>query len=217
MSFPEKQVPKERMQKMKVGIFGGTFNPIHKGHTQAAYAFFECVKPDKLFVIPTKIPPHKAIKGDDDPEIRLSMTKRAFSEKKEYEGKIEVSDLEIRSEGKSYTYYTLQKIKAMGFDEIYLYCGTDMLLSFDTWFRFADILSECTLAYASSLESAPAQVHEKIAMLRERYGAKILEIPLEPIEISSSEIRAMIREGKDVSAYLSDCVRDFISERGLYQ
>ena len=208
---------KERMQKMKVGIFGGTFNPIHKGHTEAAYAFWGAVHPDKLFVIPTKIPPHKAIKGDDDPEIRLEMTKRAFSEKKEYEGKIEVSDIEIRSEGKSYTYYTLQKFKAMGFDEIYLYCGTDMLLSFDSWFRFEDILADCTLAYASRLESECPQAQEKIAMLRERYGAKILEIPLTPIEISSSEIREMIREGKDVSAYLSDSVIDFISERGLYQ
>ncbi|MBQ3490380.1 MAG: nicotinate (nicotinamide) nucleotide adenylyltransferase [Clostridia bacterium] len=202
---------------MKVGIFGGTFNPIHKGHTEAAYAFFRYVSPDKLFVIPTKIPPHKAIKGDDDPEIRLEMTKLAFSEKKEYEGKIEVSDLEIRSEGKSYTYYTLQKIKAMGFDEIYLYCGTDMLLSFDTWFRFEDILSECTLAYASRLESDCAEAREKIAMFRERYGAKILEIPLCPIEISSSEIRNMIREGKDTSAFLSPCVIDFIRKGGLYQ
>lgn len=202
---------------MKLGIFGGTFNPIHKGHTQAAYAFFECVNPDKLFVIPTKIPPHKAIKGDDDPEIRLEMTRRAFSENKEYEGKIEVSDIEIRSEGKSYTYYTLQKFKVMGFDEIYLYCGTDMLLSFDTWFRFEDILADCTLAYASRLESDCTEASEKIAMLRERYGAKILEIPLNPIEISSSEIREMVREGKDASAYLCASVQDFISERGLYK
>ncbi len=202
---------------MRVGIFGGTFNPIHKGHEEAACAFFKCVNPDKLFVIPTKIPPHKAIKGDDDPEIRLEMAKRAFSEKKEYKGKIEVSDIEIRSEGKSYTYYTLQKIKEMGFDEIYLYCGTDMLLSFDTWFRFGDILSECTLAYASRLESDCKEAREKIKMLRERYGARILEIPLSPIEISSSEIRDMIRAGRDASAFLSPCVKDFISERGLYQ
>jgi nicotinate-nucleotide adenylyltransferase len=202
---------------MKVGIFGGTFNPIHKGHTEAAYAFLRCAKPDKLFVIPTKIPPHKAITADDDPAIRLEMTARAFSENKEYEGRIEVSDIEIRSEGKSYTYYTLQKLKAMGFDEFYLYCGTDMLMSFDTWFRFEDILSMCTLAYASRLENAGPEVSEKIAMLRERYGANILEIPLEPIEISSSEIREMIRDGKDASAYLSPAVIDFIRERGLYR
>ena len=202
---------------MKVGIFGGTFNPIHKGHTEAAYAFLRCVNPDKLLVIPTKIPPHKAIKGDDDPEIRLEMTSRAFSEDGEYDVRIEVSDIEIRSEGKSYTYYTLQKLKSMGYDDFYLYCGTDMLLSFDTWFRFEDILSMCTLAYASRLENACPEASEKIAMLRERYGARILEIPLDPIEISSSEIREMIHKGEDASAYLSPAVLRFIDERGLYR
>ena len=202
---------------MKVGIFGGTFNPIHKGHTEAAYAFLRCVEPDRLFVIPTKIPPHKAITAHDDPQIRLEMTRRAFSENKEYEDRITVSDIEIRSEGKSYTYYTLQKMKEMGFDEFYLYCGTDMLLSFDTWFRFEDILSMCTLAYASRLETACPQAKEKIEMLRERYGARIIEIPLDPIEISSSEIREMIGKGEDASAYLSPAVLDYIARGGLYQ
>lgn len=202
---------------MKVGIFGGTFNPIHKGHLEAACAFLRCVEPDKLFVIPTKIPPHKAITAQDDPEIRLEMTKRAFLENAEFEGRIEVSDLEIRSEGKSYTYYTLQKLKSMGFEDFYLYCGTDMLLSFDTWFHFRDILSMCTLAYASRLENASPEATEKIAMLRERYGARIVEIPLDPIEISSSEIREMIQRGEDASAYLSPAVLEFIYERGLYQ
>ena len=202
---------------MKVGIFGGTFNPIHKGHTEAALAFLETVSPDRLLVIPTKVPPHKAIKGEDDPEIRLEMTKRAFAEYPAYAGSIEVSDIEIRSEGKSYTYYTLQKIKAMGYDDIYLYCGTDMLLSFDSWFRFEDILKDCTLAYASRLEKADASVSEKMEMLRSRYGARILEIPLDPIEISSSEIREMVKMGKDTSAFLSPAVIGFIEERGLYR
>ena len=202
---------------MKVGIFGGTFNPIHKGHTEAAYAFLRCINPDKLLVIPTKIPPHKAIKGDDDPEIRLEMTGRAFSEDGESDARIEVSDIEIRSEGKSYTYYTLQKLKSMGYDDFYLYCGTDMLLSFDSWFRFEDILSMCTLAYASRLENACPEASQKIAMLRERYGARILEIPLDPIEISSSEIREMIHEGDDASEFLSPAVLRFIEERGLYR
>ena len=202
---------------MKVGIFGGTFNPIHKGHTEAAYAFLRCVNPDKLLVIPTKIPPHKAIKGDDDPEIRLEMTRRAFSENGEYDKRVEVSDIEIRSEGKSYTYYTLQKLKSMGYDDFYLYCGTDMLLSFDSWFRFEDILSMCTLAYASRLESACPEASEKITMLRECYGARILEIPLDPIEISSSEIREMIHKGEEAAAYLSSPVLRFIDERGLYR
>ena len=92
-----------------------------------------------------------------------------------------------------------------------------MLLSFDSWFRFEDILSMCTLAYASRLESACPEASEKIAMLRERYGARILEIPLDPIEISSSEIREMIRKGEDASEFLSPAVLRFIGERGLYR
>lgn len=202
---------------MKVGIFGGTFNPIHKGHTEAALAFLSFAKLDKLLVIPTKIPPHKAIAGEDAPEIRLEMTKCAFSEYPEYRDIIEVSDIEIRSEGKSYTYYTLQKLKAKGYDDIRLYCGTDMLLSFDTWFRFEDILKDCTLAYASRSENASFAAAEKIALLREKYGANIEEIPLSPIEISSSEIREMMKEGRDTSEYLSPAVRNFIRERGLYR
>lgn len=202
---------------MKVGVFGGTFNPIHKGHTEAAFAFLKHASPDRLLVIPTKIPPHKAIKGDDDPAIRLEMTRLAFAENPEYADRIEVSDLEIKSEGKSYTYYTVQKLLAMGYDDIMLYCGTDMLLSFDTWFRFADILAVCTLVYASRLETPSADVAAKMKMLRETYGARIIELPISPIEISSSEIREMVREGKDASAYLSDAVRGFIEERGLYR
>ena len=92
-----------------------------------------------------------------------------------------------------------------------------MLLTFDTWFRFEDILSMCTLAYASRLERDCPEASAKITMLRERYGARIVEIPLDPIEISSSEIREMIQKGEDVSAFLSPEVIDFISERGLYQ
>ncbi len=202
---------------MKVGIFGGTFNPIHRGHTEAAYAFLEHAGLDKLLVIPTKVPPHKQITGDDNPEIRLEMTWRAFSERSEYAEQIEVSDIEIKSEGKSYTYYTLQKLKAMGYDDLYLYCGTDMLLSFDSWFRFEDILKDCTLAYASRVTEVSPAVGEKLQMLRRQYGANIIEIPLVPIEISSSEIRAAIGGGGNADRYLSPAVLAFIEERGLYR
>ena len=202
---------------MKVGIFGGTFNPIHKGHSEAALAFLTTIKPDRLLIIPTNIPPHKAIKGDDDPAVRLEMTKLAFADHPDYQTRIEVSDLEIRSEGKSYTYYTLQKIREMGYDEIFLYCGTDMLLSFDSWFRFEDILKTCTLVYASRLETEDPAVEEKMKMLRERYGAKILVLAVDPIEISSSEIREMVRLGQNTDPYLSPAVSAYIAERGLYR
>ncbi len=202
----------------KVGIFGGTFNPIHAGHVKAALGFIDAAGLDRLIVIPDKIPPHKVIVGEDHPEIRFHMTKLAFDEVNMGE-KITVSDMELRREGKSFSYYTLKELTEAGVGELYLYCGTDMLLTFDKWFRFEDILSMCTLAYAGrEVQSTElqAKVEEKIEMLRERYGAKILVIPLDPIETSSSEVREKLANGEDVSQLLPPAVYEYIKEKGLY-
>lgn len=202
----------------KVGIFGGTFNPIHAGHVKAALGFIEAAGLDRLIVIPDKIPPHKIIVGEDHPEIRFHMTKLAFDEVNA-DGKITVSDMEIRREGKSFSYYTLKELTEAGVGELYLYCGTDMLLTFDKWFRFEDILSMCTLAYAGrEVQSAELQgeVEEKLEMLRKNHGAKILVIPLDPIETSSSEVRGRLARGEDVSHLLPPAVYEYIKENKLY-
>ena len=202
----------------KVGIFGGTFNPIHAGHVKAALGFIEAAGLDRLLVIPDKIPPHKIIVGEDHPEIRFHMTKLAFDEVNA-EGKITVSDMEIRREGKSFSYYTMKELTEAGVGELYLYCGTDMLLTFDKWFRFEDILSMCTLAYAgreAQSDSLRDEVEQKIKFLRETYGARILVIPLDPIETSSSEVRDMIAKGEDASHLLPSVVYEYIKENKLY-
>ena len=202
----------------KVGIFGGTFNPVHAGHVKAALGFIEAAGLDRLLVIPDKIPPHKIIVGEDHPEIRFHMTKLAFDEVNT-EGKITVSDMEIRREGKSFSYYTMKELTEAGVGELYLYCGTDMLLTFDKWFRFEDILSMCTLAYAgreAQSDSLREEVEEKIRFLRENHGARILVIPLDPIETSSSEVRDMIAKGEDASHLLPSVVYEYIKENKLY-
>ena len=202
----------------KVGIFGGTFNPVHAGHVKAALGFIEAAGLDRLLVIPDKIPPHKIIVGEDHPEIRFHMTKLAFDEVNT-EGKITVSDMEIRREGKSFSYYTMKELTEAGVGELYLYCGTDMLLTFDKWFRFEDILSMCTLAYAgreAQSDSLRDEVEQKIKFLRETYGARILVIPLDPIETSSSEVRDMIAKGEDASHLLPSVVYEYIKENKLY-
>ena len=202
----------------KVGIFGGTFNPVHAGHVKAALGFIEAAGLDRLLVIPDKIPPHKIIVGEDHPEIRFHMTKLAFDEVNA-EGKITVSDMEIRREGKSFSYYTMKELTEAGVGELYLYCGTDMLLTFDKWFRFEDIISMCTLAYAgreAQSDSLREEVEEKIRFLRETHGARILVIPLDPIETSSSEVRDMIAKGEDASHLLPSVVYEYIKENKLY-
>jgi nicotinate-nucleotide adenylyltransferase len=207
-------------RQMKTGIFGGTFDPVHNGHVRAASEFLRQASLDRLYIIPDRIPPHKSIGAGDDPAMRLMMTRLAFSASPEFSGRAVVSDMEVKSEGKSYTYLTLKRFVDMGFSGLYLYCGTDMLLTFDEWYRFEDILSLCTIAYAArerQTSELALRVAEKKTLLKDRYGAKILDISFDPVEISSSEVRQMIHEGRDASAYLPHPVYEYIKEKNLYR
>lgn len=205
---------------MRVGIFGGTFNPIHNGHLRAAHEMIRQASLDRLYVIPDGVPPHKEIAEDDDPMLRFEMTRLAFEGTPEFAGRTVVSDIEIRREGKSYTYRTLQRFREMGFSDLYLYCGTDMLLTLDRWYHFQDILAMCTIIYAARERQDTAlssRVSEKKVCLTERYGAKIMDIIFDPIEISSRELRQMIHEGADALPYLPESVWHFIKENHLYR
>ena len=102
---------------MRIGIFGGTFDPPHSGHVCLCKAFLERFNIDKLYVIPTFIPPHKEIKSMTQTAQRFEMTEIAFSN---ISDKIVVSDMEIKRQGKSYTALTIKEFKDQGFDDIYL-------------------------------------------------------------------------------------------------
>jgi len=119
---------------MRLGIYGGTFAPIHNAHIRVAKAFYNEFLLDKLMIIPAGIPPHKQIAKDDSPEKRLRMCQLAFEGCKGFE----ISDIELKREGKSYTVMTLRELKNEETD-IYMLCGTDMILSFDQWFCFDEI------------------------------------------------------------------------------
>ena len=98
---------------MKIGIYGGTFNPIHRGHMAAARQAAKALELDKLLLIPTRVPPHKALTEDvAGPEHRLEMTRFAV-QALNLDGVAEASDLELRREGKSYTLDTLREIRAL--------------------------------------------------------------------------------------------------------
>ncbi|MBQ3040963.1 MAG: nicotinate (nicotinamide) nucleotide adenylyltransferase [Clostridia bacterium] len=200
---------------MKIGIYGGTFDPPHNGHVNACKSFVNAIQMDKLYVIPTSIPPHKqresSVSGDD----RYEMARLAFSE---ISDKIELSRIELERSGKSYTADTLRYFKAQGAKEIFLLCGTDMLVTLDEWYDFEYIFRSATIVYIrrESDQYYDSLIQTKIQEFRALYGAKILEIVADVIELSSSDIRNGIDDPK-IKELIPISVYEFIMERGLYK
>lgn len=206
MSFPDNM--------LRVGIYGGAFAPIHIGHVAAAKAFMEQMWLDVLFVIPTGTSPHKQMSAGASDADRLEMCKRAFEG---LEGVI-VSDLEIRRQGKSYTVDTLRELTAPD-TRLFLLCGTDMILTLDSWKDPDEIFR---LAYPVYIrreqdESLDDKLIEKVTGYRDRYGKNVVRINAPAIEVSSSGVRERIARGEDVSGMVPPSVAKYIEEKGLYK
>ena len=200
---------------MKIGIFGGTFSPPHMGHIKAAESFMGEFGLDKLIIIPTSVPHNKDMSGVASPEARLRMCCLAFKNEK-----CEVSDIEIKRGGKSYTADTLEELKTLyPDDEFFVLFGSDMFLTFGNWVRAEDIFGMCTVVCVSRENDPESEkkIKEKADIYMEQFGAKIRHISLKPTEISSSEIREKIRLGEDISGLVTPSVRDYICAEGLYK
>ena len=199
--------------QLRVGIYGGTFAPVHNGHVAAAKAFMEQMKLDYLFIIPTCLPPHKQIDFSDDPVFRLRMCELAFAD---VDGVV-ISDTEIKRGGRSYTYDTLVELTRPN-TRLFLMCGTDMVLTFDTWYKFEEIFKLCYPVYVRR-ENDPiltARVVNKITEYYNKYGVMFRRIVTEPIELSSTQIRKKVANGEDISSLVPARVAEFIRENGLY-
>ena len=201
---------------MKIGIYGGTFDPIHRGHLTAAKAVRDALGLNKLLLIVDSIPPHKELPADSaGNEDRLAMTELATAELGKW---AEVSDIELRRQGKSYTSDTLRQLKAMyPDDELWLIVGSDMFLSFHTWHEPEVIASLAGIAAVSRLEEneddafAAQKKHLEAA-----YGAHIVTVQNpNVIEVSSTEVREALSRGEG-RAYLSDAVYGYIARKHLY-
>ena len=197
----------------RVGIYGGTFAPVHNGHVRAAKAFMEQMKLDYLFIIPTYLPPHKQIDASDDPLYRLRMCELAFGD---IDGVV-ISDCEIIRGGKSYTYDTLKELERPN-TRLFLLCGTDMVLSFDRWYRFEYILKMCYPVDVRRENDALIgnRVVAKITEYYQKYGVMFRKIITEPLELSSTDVRRAVLEGRDISSMVPPAVERFIKDNGLY-
>ena len=199
---------------MRIGIYGGTFAPPHIGHVSAAQAFMTQMKLDLLYVIPAGIPPHKEIAADDDPKHRLRMCELAFAG---VEGVI-VSDCELRRQGKSYTVDTLREFYAPE-HRLFLLCGTDMMLSLDTWYRADEIFRLCYPTYIRREEDPilTQRIVAKMGEYQQKYGKIVRRIVAPPIVLSSTQIRETVQRGGAIDAMVAPAVADYIRGHGLYR
>lgn len=196
----------------KIGIFGGTFNPVHAGHVSLCRQCMEQLGLDSVLVIPSKIPPHKdapALAPDAD---RIAMLKLAFAGLP-----VTVSDIECRLPGKSYTVRTLRLLKERHpDDELYLLIGSDMLCTFEQWYAYEEILSLAVVAAGARHEDEYQKLMEKRTSFG-RLSDRIQILRIEVKELSSTEIRNTLADGKTPDADdLPPTVAAYIAETGLY-
>lgn len=198
---------------MRIGIYGGTFNPPHIGHIHAAKQAIAYLKLDKLLIVPDHVAPHKQIPdGSPTPQQRLQMLHLAVGA----DEKIEVSDLELQRDGPSYSYITVEAVRDAYPDaKLYFLMGTDMFLSFQTWKEPQRIAAAAALAVMYRGEK---QEREKIDAQRTRLQAQGVEVELvknEAIPISSTQLRRLLAFAC-ADDFLSADVARFIRENGLY-
>ena len=198
---------------MKVALFGGSFNPPHLGHVEAARSVVSCVQPDRLLIMPTCISPHKIMAFDTPgPDVRKTLCELAFAEIPQ----AEVSDLEMRREGKSYTVDTLTQLHEMyPEDHFVLIMGTDMILSLETWYRPETIMELAEIAVLLRGVDEDEQVRSHIAYLRERYGARITLLEAGVYPAASTDVRETLKQAGG-SELLAEPVYEYIIRNRLY-
>ena len=202
---------------MKIGIYGGTFNPPHLGHMAAAKTAAQVLGLDKLILVPAAVPPHKQLtEGSATPEQRLEMV-RLMADNLNMPGVAQVSDIELRREGKSYTSDTLVAMSALHPDaELWLLMGTDMFLTLHNWYQPEKIMELAGICAFGRTEQDGEEVFApQRAFLQEEYNARLTTITLPGlVDISSTRLRELLEQGGG-REYLCDAVYGYILMNGL--
>ena len=196
----------------RVGIIGGTFDPIHLAHIYIADEAKNKLNLDKVIFMPAGIQPLKTDKKVTEASLRLEMVQKAI------EGKIgfEVSDYEIKKEGKSYTYKTLEHFYKE-YKDLYFITGADCLLDIDKWKEIEKIFSLCKFVVFTRPGYNNNELVNKKRFVEEKYNGDIILLEVPGIHISSTEIREKIINNEKVDDILPAVVLDIIKEKGLYR
>lgn len=192
---------------VSVGLFGGTFDPVHVGHISLVSSFLKSRLIDEIWIILTPFPPHK----EDREYVHYSDRKRMLELAFQDHDKVKISTIEKYLPKPSYTVKTIDHIQNKYPDtKFYLCIGEDSLANFDKWKDHQKILSQCNLLVAERPEVSHSNVEEGILE-----KAKIIEHT--PVQASSSSVRSLISSGKDVKHLLPPEVYKYIIDNELYQ
>jgi len=192
---------------MRIAIYGGSFNPMHIGHEKIVDYVLNNLNMDKIIIIPVGIPSHRE-NNLEQSDTRLKICKEIFKGNK----KIEVSDIEIKSEGKSYTYDTLLKLMDLYGEnnEFFEIIGEDSLKSLKTWKNYEELLKICKFIVFRRKDDKNIQIDEEFLN-----NKNIIILENEIYDISSTEIRNMVKNNEDISAFVNKKVKKLIEKEYL--
>ena len=218
------------MKKEKIGLFGGTFNPVHSGHLKAAEIVQKRFLLDKILFIPSYIPPHKDTADIASPSHRLKMVEIAL---RGYPHFIP-SSIEIDAEETSYSIITINRIKKLYPKSwVFFILGIDAFLEVDTWKDYEQLLEQCFFVVMSrpgylldeAKKTLEGKYREKMCMLAKSESVKdemllsfrIFLLPIDALDIASTKIRGIIKRGDSIKGMVSERVEAYIRENGLYK
>ncbi len=200
-------------ESSRIGVLGGTFDPIHNGHKALGEAAIKEAQLSRLVVMPARIQPFKLNKQVTQDYHRLAMTRLAF----EGNDKVEVSDYEINNTDISYTYDTLMYLKNFyPKEEIFFVMGTDSYLQLEKWYKGKKILRNFSFIVSSRPGYKEEELAGTIKLYGQRYGADTIKLRSEMPDISSTKLRKILKERKPVNQLIPDAVERYIKENGLY-
>lgn len=189
---------------MRIGILGGTFNPIHMGHLILAEEALSKLKLDMVIFVPTYIPPHKHVEGNAKPKDRLKMVELAIADNEAFK----LSTFELDSKKKSYSIETLKEFrKSYGEDaQLFFITGSDLLKDLFSWKNVNEIFKMSRFVVANRPGYPVKDVPEEVET-----------VVITPIEVSSEDIRKRLKEGKSIRYLVPEKVRTYIIKHSLYK
>lgn len=197
---------------MKIGLYGGTFDPIHTGHLIVMENTLNFMDLDKIIVLPSSNPPHKQNKKKTDTNIRVEMVKFAIKDNK----KLELSTFESDDDSVVYTHQTLDYFKnKYPEDEFYYIMGEDSFMTIDSWRNYEKILNDHLIVFARTSIEANSDLVKKVNLIK-KDNQKIYLIDNLNINISSTLIRNLVKENKSIRYLVPDSVLKIIEEYNLY-